>query len=145
MSTYKEMYLTLIRAQRDAILILQEAHQKTEDLLLSAEVPDHLRVVHLEAPPDGEPPDLQCLNLSPRLYNGLKYQFGGRNHVPTIEDVLSMESYEQLRKIRNLGKKTCVELILKMQAAGFTDWAERMRKSEKRDIGLEPTTPRVHK
>ena len=48
MPTYKEMYLTLIRAQRDAILILQEAHQKTEDMLLSAEVPDHLRVLRSE-------------------------------------------------------------------------------------------------
>ena len=50
---YKEMYLTLVRAQRDAILAMQEAHQKAEEILLSAEVPDHLRVVRLE--PDGAP------------------------------------------------------------------------------------------
>ena len=48
MSTYKEMYFTLIRAQRDAILKLQEGHQKAEEILLSAEAPDHLRVISLE-------------------------------------------------------------------------------------------------
>jgi len=50
MSTYKEMYYTLFRAQRDAILILQEAHQKAEEMFLSVDVPDHLRVVPLESP-----------------------------------------------------------------------------------------------
>jgi len=54
MPTYKEMYLTLVRAQRDAVLILQEAHQKAEDMLLSADVPDHLRVIHSEALQKGE-------------------------------------------------------------------------------------------
>jgi len=52
MPTYKEMYLTLVRAQRDAILILQEAHQKAEEIFTSTDVPDHLRVVCLE--PEGE-------------------------------------------------------------------------------------------
>ncbi|MCL2842299.1 MAG: hypothetical protein FWE28_02365 [Oscillospiraceae bacterium] len=61
MSTYKEMYLTLAHAQRDAILILQEAHQKAEEMLLSAEVPDHLRVVRLES--DGAPTqEVSCDN-----------------------------------------------------------------------------------
>ena len=48
MSTYKEMYLTLVRAQRDVILTLQEAHQKAEEILLSAEMSDHLRALPLE-------------------------------------------------------------------------------------------------
>ena len=49
MSLYKEMYLTLMRAQRDAILILQEAHQKAEEMCISPDVPDHLRVIHSES------------------------------------------------------------------------------------------------
>jgi len=49
MSTYKEMYLILARAQRDAVLILQEAHQKAEEIVLSVEVPDHLRVLRPES------------------------------------------------------------------------------------------------
>ena len=57
MSTYKEMYYTLLRAQRDAILMLQEAHQKTEELFLSADVPDHLRVLRPEALQAEEPVD----------------------------------------------------------------------------------------
>ena len=54
MPTYKEMYLTLVRAQRDAIILLQEAHQKTEEMFLSADVPDHLRVLHPESLQEGE-------------------------------------------------------------------------------------------
>jgi len=56
-------------------------------------------------------------------YNALERRFGKRGHdyAPTINDVLSMESYEQLKKIRNLGEKSCLELILKMQEAEFTD------------------------
>jgi len=49
MPTYKEMYLTLARAQRDAVLILQEAHQKAEEILLSSDVPDHLHMVFPES------------------------------------------------------------------------------------------------
>ena len=48
MPSYKEMYLALVRTQRDAILILQEAHQKTEEMFLTADAPDHLRIVHLD-------------------------------------------------------------------------------------------------
>jgi len=48
MPSYKEMYFILLRAQRDAILALQEGHQKAEAMLLSFDVPDHLRVVCLE-------------------------------------------------------------------------------------------------
>ena len=54
MSAYKEMYLTLVRAQRDAILILQEAYQEAEEMLLSAEVPDHLRALRLKPLQEGE-------------------------------------------------------------------------------------------
>jgi len=52
--SYKEMYYTLLRAQRDAILILQEAHQKTEEMFLASDVPDHLRVLRLEPFPETE-------------------------------------------------------------------------------------------
>ena len=52
MSNYKEMYYTLLRAQRDAILILQEAHQKTEEMYISPAAPDHLRLLHPESPDD---------------------------------------------------------------------------------------------
>ena len=45
MPSYREMYFTLLRAQRDAILILQEGHQKAEELLLSFETPDHLSII----------------------------------------------------------------------------------------------------
>jgi len=143
------MYLILIRAQRDAVLTLQEAHKKAEELLRSADVPEYLRILHLtsndapaqDAPCDGETvydglqrgpqSNIHCLNLSPRVYNALNRQFGkrGRAYVPTINDVLSITSYEQLRKLRNLGKKSYLELITKMQEAGFTDWAEQMFQS----------------
>ena len=128
MPAYKEMYLTLIRAQCDAILILQEAHQKAEEMLLSADVPDHLRVVRLEPLQKEEQADIRCLNLSARIYNALDRWFGKRGHdyTPTIKDVLSIGSFEELRKFRNLGKKSYRELITKMQEAGFTDWAEQM-------------------
>ena len=132
MASYKEMYFTLIRAQRDAILVLQEAHQKAEEMVLSADVPDHLRVIRLNALPKGEQIDIHCLNLSGRTYNALKYRFSPRDcrdYVPTINDVLSITSYEQLKKIRNLGKKSCSELIFKMQEAGFTDWTEQIFRS----------------
>ena len=52
MPNYKEMYLLLARAQRDAILILQEAHQKAEEMCISPELPEHLRLLDPE-PPDG--------------------------------------------------------------------------------------------
>jgi len=123
MPTYKEMYLTLIRAQRDTISILQEAHQKAEEMFLSADVPDHLRVIRSE-----EQADIRCLNLSGRVYNALECRFGerGRDYIPTIKDVLSIKSFEELTKIRNLGKKSYFELISKMEEAGFTNWAEQM-------------------
>jgi len=128
MPTYKQMYLTLVRAQRDAILILQEAHQKTEEMFLSADVPDHLRVLRPESLQKGEQSDIRCLNLSARLYNALDRWFGKRgcDYIPTIKDVLSIGSFEELRKLRNLGEKSYRELITKMQEAGFTDWAEQM-------------------
>ena len=128
MPNYKEMYLTLFRAQRDAILLLQEAHQKTEEMFLSADVPDHLRVVRLKLLQKGEQADIRCLNLSARVYNALDCWFGkhGRDYIPTIKDVLSVKSYRELNKIRNLGKKSHLELISKMQEAGFTDWAKQM-------------------
>ena len=128
MPNYKEMYYTLVRAQRDAILILQEAHQKTEEMLLSADVPAHLRVVHPESPPEGEQADIRSLKLSTRVHNALERWFGKRGHdyVPTINDVLRIDSYRELKKIRSLGKKSHLELILKMREAGFTDWAEQM-------------------
>ena len=128
MPTYKEMYLTLVRAQRDAILILQEAHQKTEEMFLATDVPDHLRVIRPQSLQKGEQADIDCLNLSMRLFNALLNRFNtyGRHRVPTIKDILNIESYEELRKIRNLGEKSHLELIVKMREAGFTDWAERM-------------------
>jgi len=128
MPTYKEMYLTLVRAQRDAVLILQEAHQKAEEMFLSANVPDHLCVVRSESLQKREQDDISCLNLSPRVYNALDYWFGkhGQDYVPTIKDVLGIKSYRELSKIRNLGEKSYLELIIKMREAGFTDWAERM-------------------
>ena len=52
MSNYKEMYLTLARAQRDAILILQEGQQKAEELFLSSETPDYLRVLRYDTSDD---------------------------------------------------------------------------------------------
>jgi len=129
MPTYKEMYYTLFRAQCDAILMLQEAHQKTEEMLLLTDVPDHLRVIRMESPQT----DIRGLNLSARVYNALACRFGERGHdyVHTIKDVLSIASYEELKKIRNLGEKSYLELIIKMQEAGFTDWAEQM--SNQRD------------
>ena len=48
MPNYKEMYYTLLRAQRDAILILQEAHQKAEELYLSPVMSEHLYLIHPE-------------------------------------------------------------------------------------------------
>ena len=132
MPTYKEMYLTLARAQRDAILLLQEAHQKAEEMALSADMPNHLRVLRLESSPKGQQLDIHCLNLSARIYNALKYQFCTHacpDYAPTINDILSIESYEQLRSIRNLGRKSRFELITKMQDAGFTDWAEQIYES----------------
>jgi len=129
MPTYKEMYLTLARAQRDAVSILQEAHQKAEEILLSVEVSDHLHVLRPESLQREEEANIHRLNLSARTYNALKRRFReerGHNHVPTINDVLSLESYQDLQAIRNLGEKSYLELIAKMQEAGFTDWAEQM-------------------
>ena len=128
MSTYKKMYLTLVRAQRDAILILQEAHQKTEEMFLAIDVPDHLHVIRSQSLQKREQADIRCLNLSARLYNALERRFGerGRDYTPTIKDVLSIESFEELRNIRNLGKKSYLELIIKMREAGFTNWSEQM-------------------
>ena len=128
MSTYKEMYLILVRAQRDVILTLQEAHQKAEEMLLVADVPDHLRVIRPEPLQTGEQSDIRCLNLSMRVYNALNNRLGRRgcDDIPTVKDVLNIESYKELRKIRNLGEKSCLELIRKMQEAGFTDWAEQI-------------------
>ena len=135
MPNYKEMYYTLCRAQRDAILILQEAHQKTEEMFLSADVPDHLRVIRSESPQEVEQPDIRCLNLSTRTYNALACRFGRRgfDYVPTISDVLRIESYEELKKIRNFGEKSCLELITKMREAGFTNWAEQMSNQLKKE------------
>jgi len=59
MPNYKEMYYTLLRAQRDIILIIQEAHQETEEMFLSANTPDHLRVLRPEPLQTEEQPDTQ--------------------------------------------------------------------------------------
>jgi len=96
MPIYKEMYLTLIRAQRDAILLLQEAHQKTEEMFLSSDAPEHLRVLRLESLQKEKQADIRCLNLSTRVYNALTCRFGRHGdggYVPTLKDVLSIASY----------------------------------------------------
>jgi len=64
MPNYKEMYYTLFRAQRDAILILQEAHQKTEEMFLSADVPDHLRILRSESLQREEQPDVSAISTN---------------------------------------------------------------------------------
>ncbi|MCL2588813.1 MAG: hypothetical protein FWD84_05330 [Oscillospiraceae bacterium] len=59
MPNYKEMYYTLLRAQRNAILVLQEGHQEAEELLLSFDLPEHLRLVHAERSEDQTPDESQ--------------------------------------------------------------------------------------
>jgi len=54
MPNYKEMYYALLRAQQDAILILQEAHKKTEEMYISPEAPDHLRLLTPELPEEAD-------------------------------------------------------------------------------------------
>ena len=58
MPDYKTMYATLFRSQTNAIHLLQEAQQKTEDMFIEAEEPDIRLISDLrnkeDAPPDPE-------------------------------------------------------------------------------------------
>jgi len=54
MSDYAAMYKTLFNSTTDAIRILQEAQQKTEELFISAPEPE-LRILEPKKPEDGEP------------------------------------------------------------------------------------------
>lgn len=55
MPDYKEMYQTLFRSMTKATMILQEAQQVTEEMYLSAGLPD-IRALNIMKP-EGSTPD----------------------------------------------------------------------------------------
>lgn len=65
---------------------------------------------------------INYLDLSVRSYNCLK-----RAGKHTVGDILNTENADDLRTIRDFGKKSFEELIEKMEKHGFTDWAEKMK------------------
>ena len=63
---------------------------------------------------DKEPPTIDDLDLSVRLFNCLK-----RANINTLEDLEEL-SYEELLKIRGLGKDSALEIIAKAKKYGVT-------------------------
>jgi hypothetical protein len=44
----------------------------------------------------------------------------------TVETVLEITSFRELSEIRNLGIKSCIDVITKMRQMGFNQWADKM-------------------
>ena len=65
---------------------------------------------------------IEDLDLSVRTFNCLK-----RAGYKIVMDILEIEAVDDLRKIRNIGKKSCDEIIDVMKMYGFTEWALKMR------------------
>ena len=64
---------------------------------------------------------VEDLNLSVRSFNCIK-----RASYNTIDDILKIESASEFQKIRNLGKKSMLEILEVMRNSGFVEWAERI-------------------
>ena len=63
------------------------------------------------------------LDLSVRTYNVLT-----RNRpIRTVEDILAMDRFD-FSTIRNLGRKSALEVVEKMETLGFVEWAKGIRK-----------------
>ena len=73
--------------------------------------------------------DISCMGLSVRPYNCL-----WRAGIKKVRDLYKLPSAREFEAIRNLGKKSQREVILRMRSMGFTDWADRMNNYR----GLEP-------
>jgi len=65
--------------------------------------------------------DVSEMGLSVRSYNCL-----WRAGLKKVRDVYELQSSRELHGIRNLGKKSCEEVIYRMRDMGFSDWADKM-------------------
>lgn len=57
MPDYKEMYFILMRSQNKAIELMQEAHQKTEEMFVAAKEPELVLLRPDEAEEEPNPPE----------------------------------------------------------------------------------------
>lgn len=75
-------------------------------------------------PPNALEMDVSEMGLSIRPFNCL-----WRAGLKKVRDIYGLPSGYELRSIRNLGRKSQVEVIDKMRGLGFTDWAKKMTNS----------------
>lgn len=69
---------------------------------------------------DSEETPIECMNFGVRSYNCLK-----RAGFNTCEDIVSrITTYDDLLKIRNIGKTDAVKVIEKVREMGFTSFCE---------------------
>lgn len=66
-------------------------------------------------------PGIATLGLKPKTYNAL-FRMG----IHKIEDLLAIESYNGLMRIRNFGLSSLKEVIIKMREDGYTKWVEKI-------------------
>ena len=76
------------------------------------------------------------IGLSTNAANAL-----ARNGIPTVGDILKMETFGELFKIRGLGTKSRFGVILKMHEMGYTEWVDKVTdKSEMDFYGVSEKT-----
>jgi len=64
--------------------------------------------------------DIKDIGLSIRAYNCLS-----RDGIKTVRDINAL-NFRELREIRNLGHKSCEEVIDKMSELGLSDWVSKL-------------------
>jgi len=67
--------------------------------------------------------DICELGLTVRSYNCL-----ARSGRQKVRDVYEIPSFQELFSIKNLGMKSCEEVMQRMRDLGFGDWADKMRR-----------------
>ena len=53
----------------------------------------------------------------------------------TVQSILDIPTYKELCNIRDLGSKSCADIIAKMRQMGHNDWADKMI-SDMKAIGI---------
>lgn len=101
---------------RDAVSLAGKLVQEHIDLFvrLGRQIPDVFKARHLDPLPGILEMSIEDMNLSVRAYNCLK-----RANIRTVED-LTKKTEDDMLKVRNLGKKSLDEVILKLSSYGLS-------------------------
>ena len=73
--------------------------------------------MYFPGPPEKEPKNrtpIENLNLSVRAFNALK-----RHNIGTVDELLDVVKKEELLKIKNMGERTAVEIVKRLDELGL--------------------------